>query len=110
MQTCSKCGGSIVIGVTTVKEFIRAYWHLVTIAVTAVVIVFAALALLRTMPPSTIVMATGAEGAGYQQTGRRYQAALARAGVRLKLVATAGSLENLALLRDPHSDVDVALV
>jgi TRAP-type uncharacterized transport system substrate-binding protein len=30
--------------------------------------------------------------------------------VELRLVATAGSVENLALLRDPHSGVNIALV
>jgi TRAP transporter TAXI family solute receptor len=93
-----------------IKEFLRANWHLVTIAATAVAAVSAAFFLLRTMPPGTVVMATGAEGGGYQQMGRRYQAALARAGVELKLVPTPGSLENLALLRDARSEVDVALV
>jgi TRAP transporter TAXI family solute receptor len=93
-----------------VIKFLRANWHLVTIALIAVVVLCAAVFLLGTLPPSTVVMATGPEGGGYQQLGRRYQAALARAGVRLKLVATAGSLENLALLRDPSSGVDVALV
>src|SRR5215471_2112287 len=93
-----------------VIKFLRANWHFVTIALIAVVVVGAAAFLLGTLPPSTVVMATGAEGGGYQQIGRRYQAALARAGVELKLVATAGSMDNLALLRDPRSGVDVALV
>lgn len=30
--------------------------------------------------------------------------------MELRLVATAGSVENLALLRDPHSGVSIALV
>src|SRR5262245_24255734 len=62
------------------------------------------------MPPSTVVMATGAEGGGYHEIGKRYQEALARAGVRLELAATAGSQENLALLRNPRSGVSIALV
>jgi TRAP transporter TAXI family solute receptor len=93
-----------------VIKFLRANWHLVTIALIAVVVLGAASFMVGTMPPRTVVMATGPEGGGYQQIGRRYQAALERAGVRLKLVATAGSLENLALLRDPGSGVDVALM
>src|SRR5262245_28894097 len=48
--------------------------------------------------------------AGYHEIGRQYQALLARAGVRLRLVATAGTVENLALLRDPHFGVNIALV
>jgi TRAP transporter TAXI family solute receptor len=92
------------------REFLRSNWHVVTIAVTASVIVCAAVFLLSTMPPRSIAMATGPEGGGYYEIGRQYQALLARAGVKLKLIETAGSLENLELLRDPKSGVEVALV
>jgi TRAP-type uncharacterized transport system substrate-binding protein len=93
-----------------VREFLRSNWHVVTIAVTAAAIVCAAVVLLSNMPPRSIVMATGAEGGGYHEIGRQYQELLARTGVELKLVATAGSVENLALLRDPRSGVNIALV
>src|SRR5262245_62378182 len=93
-----------------VKEFLRSNWHVVTTAVTAGAIVCAAVFLLSTMPPRSIAMATGPEGGGYYEIGRQYQALLARAGVELRLVATAGSVENLALLRDPKSGVKIALV
>ncbi|MBX9844144.1 MAG: hypothetical protein K2Z80_20280 [Xanthobacteraceae bacterium] len=92
------------------REFLRANWHVVTIAVTAGAIAFAAVFLVSTVPPRTITMATGPEGGGYQELGKRYRALLAEKGVELKLVATAGSVENLALLRDPRSGVDIALV
>ena len=55
-------------------------------------------------------MATGPEGSGYEEIGRQYQSALERAGVQVRLIATAGSLENLRLLSDPGSGVNVALV
>src|SRR5262249_11413685 len=93
-----------------VREFLRSNWHVVTIGVTAGAIVCAAVFLLSTMPPRSIAMATGPEGGGYDEIGRQYQALLARTGVELRLVATAGSVENLALLRDPHSGVRIALV
>jgi TRAP transporter TAXI family solute receptor len=92
------------------REFLRSNGHVVTIALTAGVIVCAAVFLLSTMPPRSIAMATGPEGGGYYEIGRQYQALLARAGVKLKLIETAGSLENLELLRDPKSGVDIALV
>jgi TRAP transporter TAXI family solute receptor len=93
-----------------VREFIRSNWHEVTIAVTAGVIVCAAGFLLGTMPPRSIAMATGPEGGGYYEIGRQYQTLLARTGVELRLVPTAGSLENVELLCDPKSGVDIALV
>ena len=89
---------------------VRSNWHAVTIAVTAGAIVCAAVFLLSTMPPRSITMATRPVGGGYNEIGRQYQALLAKAGVELRLVVTAGSVENLALLRDPRSGVDVALV
>jgi len=66
--------------------------------------------MLRTMPPDTIVMATGSEGGAYYEVGWRYRTELARAGVEVRLLPTGGSLENLALLLDPGSNVSVALM
>src|SRR3974390_1177963 len=90
-------------------DFLRHNWPAVTISVTAAAIACAALLMLRSMPPHRIVMATGPEGDAYYQVGERYRAALARENVEVQLVATAGSVDNLALLRDPHSPASVAL-
>jgi TRAP-type uncharacterized transport system substrate-binding protein len=62
------------------------------------------------MPPHRIVMATGPEGGTYYEVGKRYRAVLAREGVDVQLVPTPGSVENLAMLLDPHAAVSVALV
>jgi TRAP-type uncharacterized transport system substrate-binding protein len=93
-----------------VKDVVRHHWPTITIIVTAAVIVVAAVIMLLGLPPSTIVMATGPEGGAYHEIGKRYRAELARSGVEVKLVPTAGSRENLALLRDPRSGVSVALM
>jgi TRAP-type uncharacterized transport system substrate-binding protein len=61
-------------------------------------------------PPRTLVMATGPGGGANQGLGERYRAILARAGLDLRLLTTAGGVENLARLRDPRSGVSVALV
>ena len=88
----------------------RRHWPLVvTIAVT-LIIVIAAFATFRTMPPRTISMATGPEGGAYYEIGKRYQALLARSGVRVRLVPTSGSVDNLAMLRNRQSGVGVALL
>jgi TRAP transporter TAXI family solute receptor len=94
----------------TDKASFRIRWPVVAFAITAVVIAIAGFLLLRTMPPRTIVMATGAEGGAYYEVGKQYRDILARAGVQLRLVSTGGALENLALLRDPRSGVGVGLV
>src|SRR5262249_7090735 len=94
----------------SVRDFLHHHWPTVTIGVTAAAIACAGVVMLRTMPPSTIVMATGSEGGAYYEVGRRYRAELTRAGGDVRLLPTGGSLENLALLRDPRSNVSVALI
>jgi TRAP transporter TAXI family solute receptor len=69
-----------------------------------------ALAVLRPLPPRMVVMATGAQGGAYAELGTRYREILAREGFELRLLPTAGALENLARLRDPRSGVSVGFV
>ena len=92
------------------RDFLRNNWPAVTITVTAAAITFAAVVILLGMPPRTIVMATGGAGGAYYEFGNRYRAALARANVEVRVLQTAGSPENLALLRNPKSGVSAALV
>jgi TRAP-type uncharacterized transport system substrate-binding protein len=92
-----------------IGDVLRNYWPAIMIAVTSAAIAGAALVMLSNMPPRVIAMATGVEGDAYYAIGKRYQAALAKANVEVRLVQTVGSLENLALLRDPQSGVSVAL-
>lgn len=93
-----------------VHEFMHRNWVLVSAAVAVAVIAASGLALYLTMPPRTLVMATGPEGGAYYEFGKRYQSILARDGVRLRLVPTSGAVENLALLRNPRSGVSVAFL
>lgn len=55
-------------------------------------------------------MATGPEGGAYHKFGKRYQTILKREGFDLKLIPTAGALENLTKLNDTNSDVSVGLI
>ncbi len=69
-----------------------------------------ALSLLQPPPQKEIVFSTGSASGGYHAFGMRYQAALAREGVTVRLVNSAGSVENLERLKDPRSDVTAALI
>jgi TRAP-type uncharacterized transport system substrate-binding protein len=91
-------------------DFLRHYWPAITITVTAAAIACAAIVMLRSMPPHVIVMATGPEGDAAYEIGKRYRAVLARANVEVQLVPTAGSVDNRAMLLDPHSGVSVGLI
>jgi TRAP transporter TAXI family solute receptor len=61
-------------------------------------------------PPNHLRIAAGAPGGGYDQYAARLKAALARSGVTLDVLPTAGSLQNLTLLDAPRTGVDLALV
>lgn len=61
-------------------------------------------------PPRTITLATGLPGGAYAELGPRYQKVLARNGVTVRLLPTAGDVDSLAKLRDRRSDVSVAFV
>jgi TRAP-type uncharacterized transport system substrate-binding protein len=61
-------------------------------------------------PPSKIVMATSFEGSTFEYYGRQYREIFARSNVELELRETAGAIENVKLLQDPQSDVQIALV
>src|SRR5262245_1392685 len=97
-------------GFMAAKDVLRNRWPAIAIAATAGTIALAAVAMLSNMPPRSIVMATGPEGGAYYELGERYRAMLAKAHVKVRLVPTAGSLENRTLLLDPRSEVSVALI
>ena len=61
-------------------------------------------------PPRRLVMATGSPDGAYHRFGLQYREILDRHNIELELVNTAGSVENLELLMDPDSNVDVALL
>lgn len=60
---------------------------------------------LQPQPPHTVSLATGPEDSAYANFGKRYAKALAEKGITVELIATAGSSENLHLLRSGKADV-----
>ena len=61
-------------------------------------------------PPKKVVLATGADQGAYAEFGKRYVQALKPYGITVELRSTQGAAENLQLLRDPASGVDIAFV
>jgi len=76
----------------------------------ALALLLGAYYLLQPTPPKRVVLATGGEQGAYEAFGKRYQDELRRHGIDVVLRRTAGSRENLKLLRDPKSDVQIAFV
>jgi TRAP-type uncharacterized transport system substrate-binding protein len=96
--------------VTPTQDYLTGRWRWIGIAALAAIFLAAAVLVVATLPPRTVVMATGAEGGANHALGLRYREILAKSGVRLRLLPTAGGLENLARLRDPASGVSAAFV
>ena len=86
----------------------------VRLAVVAVVliaaIVWASARFLQPGPPRRIVLASGAEFGVYHQYALRYKEILAREGVTVEVRTTGGAVDNLRLLLDAKSGVDVAFM
>ena len=72
--------------------------------------IFAVLWILVPPPPKVIEMATGFPTGLYYQFGERLKTEVATEGVTLNVKATGGTIDNLALLADPHSGVNFAMV
>jgi TRAP transporter TAXI family solute receptor len=74
------------------------------------VIVWLSLAYFIPAPPTKIIIGTGFKGGSYEFYGQKYQEILARAHVALEVRQTEASGQNLKLLQDPNSGVQVAFV
>jgi TRAP-type uncharacterized transport system substrate-binding protein len=61
-------------------------------------------------PPKRVVLATGSPLGAYSEFGKRYAHALKAYGITVELRNTQGAAENLELLRNPASGVDLAFV
>src|SRR5436190_1550626 len=66
--------------------------------------------LLDPTPPRHVVLATGQDQGAYAAMGKRYAQILQENGIEVRLRKTAGAAENIALLREPGGDVDIAFV
>ena len=81
------------------RDYIKIY---VPIALVVAAGFFAAYRLVDPAPASTLRIATGRPDGAYAAAAERYKAILARDGVTLEIVHTAGASENLKLLRRPR--------
>jgi TRAP transporter TAXI family solute receptor len=76
------------------------------------IIAFGILWILIPPPPKAISMATGFPSGLYYQFGERLKTELAQEGVKLDLITTGGTVDNLALLNESNSNsgVDFAMI
>src|SRR5215472_1310907 len=59
------------------------------------------------LPPRVVLMTSGAPGSDYEALAERYRNILKRSGVELRLLPSAGGVENLRRLNDAKAGVAV---
>jgi len=89
------------------RDLAASFWPLILLCVLGV---WAAFAFVRPAPPDTLVITTGPDGSSYRANAEKYRKILARNGVKLEILASQGSLENVKRLRNPEFRVDVGFV
>jgi TRAP-type uncharacterized transport system substrate-binding protein len=72
--------------------------------------IFAVFWFFHSAPPHTITITSGPEGSAFQRSAEKYRKILARSGVKLNILPSAGSMENLKRLGDPAFRVDIGFV
>jgi TRAP transporter TAXI family solute receptor len=82
----------------------------VLVVILIAVAVWASVHFTQPGPPRRIVLASGPETGVYHQHARRYIESLGHEGVKVEERMTGGAVDNLRLLLDPKSGVDVALL
>jgi len=85
-------------------------WRFLAAAAAVTVVLGAGIFVWKSLPPRTVMMATGAEGGANYELGIRYREALAKEGVKLVLQPTTGSLDNLRRLQDSRSGISVGFI
>jgi len=88
----------------------RILWFYVATGVLVLVALATTVLLFGPLPPKVLVMTTGTPGSAYEMFGERYKRILARSGVELRLMPSAGAAENLQRLNDPRSGVSLGFV
>ena len=88
----------------------RAAWLYAAAAALILLALASTIAWLGPLPPKVVLMSTGTKGSDYDLFARQYQAILKRSGLELRLLPSAGPIDNLNRLNDPRSGVMVAFV
>ena len=72
--------------------------------------IFAVFWFFYSAPPHTLTITSGPEGSIFRRNAEKYAKILARSGVKLKVLPSQGSLENIKRLANPAFKVDIGFV
>ena len=84
--------------------------YLVTLCVAIMATIFLTIWWALPGPPKTLTLATGFPEGLYHQFAKQLQVELAKENITLRIQNTGGSVDNLVLMADPKSGVDLAII
>jgi hypothetical protein len=85
-------------------------WSLLPFVLLFIVVVWLVIWLVDPAPPRSITISAGPHDSSFMQYAQEYQKILARNGVKLNVLESDGSVQNLDRLLDPKQKVDLAIV
>ena len=89
----------------------KSFWVKIGVAAVAMIAIsVTTLIYLYPAPPNSVTIATAFRGASFEYYGKRYKERLERLGLKVEIRETAGAVENVALLQNPKSGVDIGFV
>ena len=80
------------------------------VTIFAVICFLAVVWFVESAPPRSLTVTSGPAGSSFQRYAERYQAILATHNIKLRILPSEGSQENLQRLENPHSGVDIGFV
>ena len=83
---------------------------LVSVLTGLIATLFAGIWFILPQPPQTLTIATGFPDGLYSQFANHLKTELAKEKITLQIRNTGGSVDNLALINDPNSGIDLAIV
>ena len=83
---------------------------LVSVLTGLIAALFAGIWFILPQPPQTLTIATGFPDGLYSQFANHLKTELAKEKISLQIRNTGGSVDNLALINDPNSGIDLAIV
>ncbi len=86
----------------SVRDLLATAWPILLVVTIGFIVAYQ---FVEPAPPRKLTISTGNESGAYYAFAKRYAALLEKNGVRLEVLTSAGSLENLARLRKGEADV-----
>lgn len=83
---------------------------LLAIIVTTALLVSSLMFFFGNAPPTSISMASGPKDSSYYRNAQRYKDLLAKQGIKVNIIETEGSIDNLQRLLKPGSKIDIGFV